>query len=92
MANKQINTVVNFNITNSNRAVETGASTGGLGNPGNLVTITALRSALSTFDAFTYTSAVLDQMTVNDMLFAVRSISDPSTISSYHPTQIARTA
>lgn len=92
MANKQTNTVVQFNITNPNRAAETGASTGGLDSPGTLVTITSLRSTLSTFDPFTYTNAVLDQMTVNDMVFAVRNINDPDTISNYQPAQTARTS
>lgn len=92
MANKQITTVVNFGFNNANRAVETGASTGGLNSPGNYVTITALRNALAAHDAFTYTSAALDRMTVNDMVFAYRSISDPTSIANYMTAQVARTS
>lgn len=92
MANKQITTVTNFNFNNANRAVETGASTGGLNSPGNYVTITALRNALTAYDAFTYTSTELDRMTVNDMVFAYRNISDPTSIASYMTAQTARSS
>lgn len=90
LANKQTNPVVNFSFTNSTRATETGSSTGGLTAPEDYATITSLRSTLSTFDELTYTDEVLDQMTVNDMVFAVRGITEPDTISDYHPTQTAR--
>lgn len=90
MANKQMGTLTHFNFVNSNRATQNESSTGGLNSPGNFVTVTALRNALAAFDAFTYTSAELDRMTVNDMVFAYRNINDPTTISSYQPTQVAR--
>lgn len=92
MAQKQMGASPNFNFTNSLRAVETGSSTAGLSSPGTFSNVTGLRNALSTFDAFTYTSAVLDAMTVNDMVYAYRMIGDPTTIANYIPAQTARSS
>jgi hypothetical protein len=73
-----------INIINSNRAVA--GQLGGASNfttPLNYSSVTALRSALSTANAGYYTSAKLDQLSVNDMVFALRNIQDPTTIANY---------
>lgn len=91
MANTQLGNVVDFDFTNSLRAVASmGGSDDSLTDPADYTSITSLRTTLSTFDSLTYTSAVLDGMTVNDMVFAVRSIQDPTTIASYVTAQVAR--
>jgi hypothetical protein len=90
VAQKQMGTFPSSKFPNSLRAIETGSSTAGLSSPGTFSNLTGLRNALSTFDAFTYTTAVLDQMTVNDMIFAYRNIGDPTTIANYIPAQTAR--
>lgn len=92
MANKQVGTVVDFSFINSLRATETGASTGGLNSPGQFITITSLRSALSTYDPITYTTEVLDVMNTNDMVFAVRNCNDPTTIADYITAQVKRSS
>lgn len=55
----------------------------GLGLPGNPVatplnydSVTGLRARLTAISGTTYTAAVLDAMTVNDMVFAVRTNDD----------------
>jgi hypothetical protein len=89
MAGIQIGPIRN-GITNSQRAVS--GQLGGASNfttPVNYSSITALRSALSTANGTYYTTARLDSMTVNDMIFALRSIQDPKTISDYFTAQAA---
>lgn len=44
----------------------------------NMDTISELRARLQALAAGTYTNAVLDLMTVNDMLFALRTLSADS--------------
>jgi len=93
MANTQLGNVVDFDFTNSLRAVSNmGGSDDALVDPSDYVSILSLRTTLAAFDSFTYTSAVLDTMTVNDMVFAVRNIQDPTTIASYVSAQVARTS
>ncbi len=71
-------------ICNSLKAVaDMGGSGSGLNTPLNYTSVTALRTRLAAISGTTYTSAVLDQMTVNDMVFAVRMNDDKTTVSSY---------
>lgn len=53
-------------------------------NPASMVgdyrRITGLRNALNSYSATTYTAAYMDKMTHNDMVYAVRLISDPTGI------------
>jgi hypothetical protein len=83
MANTQLSPP-DVNFTNSLRAVaDQGGSGSQLNNASNYVSITAMRTRLAAANAAYYTSAKLDQMTVNDMVFALRNIDDPTTIASY---------
>ncbi len=47
------------------------------------VTITTLKSRLSTIDSGFYTTAMLNRMTYNDMLYAVRLNDTPRSIVDY---------
>jgi len=83
---------VDIGFTYANRVPASGNSGSFLSNGANYLSIVAMRTRLAAFDATTYTSEVLESMTTNDMVFALRSIDDPGTISNYHPTQASRTA
>lgn len=89
MAQNQLGVVVDFNFTNANNAND---GDGDLTDATDYVSITSLKATLAAYDAFTYTTAALDAMTVNDMVFAVRSIQDPTTIANYMVAQTARTS
>lgn len=54
-----------------------GASTNPLGTPANYASVSALRTRLAAINGSLYTSAYLDTMTKNDMIYAVR-LSDDS--------------
>lgn len=91
MAQTQFGDVLPLNFTNSLRAVaNAGGDTDALTDPSDYTTVATLDTFLAGFDAFTYTPTVLAQMNVNDKQFACRSIQDRTTISSYHPAQVAR--
>lgn len=49
-------------------------------NDTNLGTIAAARARLAVVDAATYTSAYLDKMTYNDMVYALRVADNPQTV------------
>lgn len=51
--------------------------------PVNYTSVNALRSRLNTLNSTYYNSAMLNSMTVNDMVFAVRNADDPKTIADY---------
>jgi hypothetical protein len=87
MADNQIGEV-GFNFTNSLKSPGQTADDNLMGDYTNIDT---MRTALSTFDATTYTEAVLNTMSVNDMVFALRSIKDPKTLADYISAQVART-
>jgi hypothetical protein len=53
------------------RRLQTTADTG-LTTPANLLSVTALRARLTTLNATLYTTAMLNTMTKNDMVYAVR--------------------
>lgn len=83
MANTQL-TPPDINFVNSLRAVaDMGGSDSDLTTPVNYTSITALRAALTAANGAYYTSARLDLLTVNDMVFALRNIQDPDTIADY---------
>ena len=87
MANVQTSVPKVDGIASSSRAV--GASGSNFATPLNYTSISALRSALSTANGTYYTAARLDSMTVNDMVWALRSIQDPATIADYFQAQTA---
>jgi CRISPR/Cas system-associated endonuclease Cas1 len=83
MANTQLSPP-DVNFVNSLRAVaDQGGSGSQLTAVANYGSISALRGALNTANAAYYTVARLDQLTVNDMIFALRNIQDPQTIANY---------
>jgi hypothetical protein len=83
MANAQT-TTPNVAIVNSKRAdpANVGAASH-FSTPVNYTSVSALRAALTAANGTYYTSAKLDAMTVNDMIFALRNIADPKTIADY---------
>lgn len=83
MANTQLSPP-DVNFVNSLRAVaDQGGSGSQLNTVANYGSISALRGALNTANAGYYTVARLDQMTVNDMVFALRNMQDAKTIADY---------
>jgi hypothetical protein len=88
MAQNQLG-VVDSNFTNANR---TQGNVTNLTTPLNYTSVSALRARLTALDAFTYSAANLDILSVNDMVYAVRSIDDRTTIADYQPAQVARTS
>ena len=69
---------------NSLRAVAGSLGTSsGLNTSANYISVSALRGALNAANGTYYTTAKLDQMTVNDMIFALRNMQDATTIASY---------
>lgn len=91
MAQKQYGTSVDFDFTNSLRAEPNGGGdTNTLEEPLDYTSISNLKIALSVYDPKTYTDDVLNQMTVNDMVFALRNVEDPKTIADYMKPQSKR--
>lgn len=89
MANIQVGGI-DLNFTNSLRAVaDQGGSGSQLGNASNYVSITAMRTRLAAANGTYYTAARMDQLTANDMIYALRSIDDKTTIADYMPTSTA---
>jgi hypothetical protein len=80
----------NINFTMSNRAVDGMLGTAsGLTTPANYVSLAAIRGALNAANATYYTVARMDTMTVNDLVFALRSIQDRTTIHDKMPVSTA---
>lgn len=70
-----------------------GSATNPITNYAETEDITALKTALAAFDAFTYTAAAMNTMTLNDLIFAWRACRGQQTgITSYYPAQTARVA
>jgi len=93
MAQTQFGDIVDVSFTNSLRAVaDAGGDTEDLTDPSDYTTVAAMDTFLSTFDEDTYTAAVLAKMNVNDKVFAIRNIQDPTTIADYMTAQVSRTA
>lgn len=93
MGQIQFGDILEVNFTNSLRATASlGGDTDQLSDPTDFQTVATLDAALKGFDAFTYSDAQLQLMNTNDKIFALRSIQEKTTISNYHPTQVARTS
>lgn len=89
MANTMLGTP-DLNFANSLKAVaDMGGSGSSLTNASNYVSVTAMRSRLTALNAGYYTAARLDSLTVNDMVWALRSIDDRTTISDQQPVSTA---
>lgn len=74
----------NLQFPNSREAVsDQGGRSNNLANSLNYNSINAMRTRLQTVNAGYYTNARLDQLTVNDMIFAVRNVDDATTIADY---------
>lgn len=87
MAQNQLGTNINLNFTNAKDVNDTD---GELTTIANYASVASMKTRLAAFDAFTYTATVLNAMTVNDMVYALRSIDDPTSIASYRVAQTAR--
>ena len=89
MANTQVG-FIQLDFVNSLRANDTqGGSASNIATMGNYGSIQLMRNRLQAINAAYYTNARLDQMTTNDMVFAIRSIDDRATISDYQPPSTA---
>lgn len=68
----------NFNVTDKRKVGRTtsAALAPNLATPLNYTSISALRTRLATANAAFYTAARLDQMSKNDMIYALRTIDD----------------
>lgn len=85
MANNMLG-APDVNFTNSLKAVaDAGGSDTDLVTPLNYTSVTAMRARLTAISAVTYPTRILDGMTVNDMVFALRTEDDPTTIADYMP-------
>lgn len=77
MANKQVGStsgVVNKQRTGTGANHVSGGSL--VASPVNYASIADLRAALTSFNAGYYTATMLDRMTMNDMVYAVRNHND----------------
>lgn len=89
MADSQMGSV-NLGFTNSLKAVAGMGGTGAdVATPVNYSSVGAMRTRLAAVNGTYYTAAKLNEMTVNDMVYALRSIDDKTTISNYQPTSTA---
>jgi len=82
MANTMLGNVEGLSWINKRRAI---ASPGGNQNVADVRSygdITGLRNYLQTFNAAYYTNALLDRLTVNDMIYAVRIHQDGGTTNA----------
>ena len=74
----------NMQWVNSRKAIDgMGGTASNLNNISNYVSVTAMRTRLAAVNAGYYTSARLDALTVNDMIFALRNVDDATSIASY---------
>lgn len=74
----------NLAFVNSREAQsDQGGRSNNLANSTNYNSINAMRTRLQAVNAGYYTNALLDTLTVNDMIFALRNVDDASTIASY---------
>lgn len=71
-----------FGITDKRKTTSANAVSGTtvLATPLNYNDITKLRARLAAINAGRYTSAFLDTMTMNDMVYALRTLDDPTGI------------
>jgi hypothetical protein len=88
MPNTQLGQI-DIDFVNSLKAIAVPGSTSNLVTPVNYSSISALDAALQAANGAYYTTARLDATCVNDKVWALRSIQDPTTISSYMTAQSA---
>lgn len=83
-----------LNFVDSRRAVnDQGGNDTSLTNYADTASIATLKASLSSYDSNTYTTAMLDTMNVNDLVFAWRQTSSSSnakSIADYVPRQAVR--
>lgn len=79
MANIQLGGI-DLSWANKNTHSNAGNTAAAVATPANYASVTALRSRLATINAGYYTAAKLNQMTLNDMVYAVRLNDDSTTI------------
>jgi hypothetical protein len=83
MANVQMGSV-NTNFPNCKEADPANIDgDADVGTPANYSSITAMRTRLAAISPAYYTTARLDAMGVNDMVFALRNCDDAATIANY---------
>lgn len=76
MAQNQLGPI---NLGFVNKTKITQGNTLGLATPLNYTSISSMRTRLAAASAY-YTATVLDNMSVNDMVYALRTLDDPGTI------------
>lgn len=79
MANSQVGSI-RMSITNARKAVANPGSTSDLATPANYGSINSMRTRLAAANPTLYTATELDRMTVNDMIYALRTIDDTTSI------------
>jgi hypothetical protein len=74
MANNMVGDLAPLAFTNKQYSATLSGHTShtGVGTTSNFVDINSMRTALTAANAAYYTTALLDKMTVNDMIFALR--------------------
>lgn len=77
MADSQIGSI-DLSLTFRNETQGTNAAL--VATPANYASIAALKARLTAISSTTWTTARMNQMTVNDLIYAVRLNDDPSTI------------
>lgn len=89
MANSSFG-ITPMKIANSLKAVaDMGGATSGIGTPTNYASANSLRTRLAAINGAYYTTAKLDQLTLNDMVYALRMLDDRTTIADYLPASTA---
>lgn len=79
-----------MDFANSLKAVpDMGGGTSGITTPTNYGSVNSLRTRLAAANGTYYTTARLDSLTLNDMVYAVRMIDDRTTIADYLPVSTA---
>lgn len=78
MANNDIANHMGF--VAKNKVSLAGDSGSGVATPANYASISSMRTRLAAANGSYYTSAMLDAMTENDMVYALRVIDDSGTI------------
>ena len=83
MANKMVGALDGLGFVNKKRTGSSVTSEDDLVTaPANYASITDMRAALAAADAALYTSSMLDKMTTNDMVYALRMLVDGGTSST----------
>lgn len=77
MADSQIGSI-DLSLTFRNETQGTNAAL--VATPANYASIAALKARLTAISSTTWTTARMNQMTVNDLIYAVRLNDDPGTI------------